>query len=381
MNFRIQMKNRLGQMLFACVAMWALTACSMMETDRTDCPSGLYVSFVYDYNIQRADMFKDHVGEVTLYVFDESGKLVVQRSVGNEGDYAPLRTYGYTMHFTNEELPAGRYRLVAVAQQNRYESSLTVPGAKFRRADMTKGSSADDLTVTLDRRPDPETQLPAVDNLLPLDTLWVGTTLNPDGRAEKLGEEWVEVNALTPAYTTVYLVRDTKNLNIVLRQLDNPTNLSEADYEVTVTAENGRIGHDNALLQDVPLLYRPYAQWTAEQTSNQSLDWTGDNGQYRTAHYDLSLSRLVCHEDDPAQNAQIRIYNKKEQRDVLRMDLTELLAQGRTSQEIYRYSKQEFLDREYNYKLEVVLKGAEWQYLTLTVSVLGWTKRIQNTSL
>lgn len=374
------MKNRLKQAFLACAATLALTACSMMETDRTDCPFGLYVSFVYDYNIQRADMFKDHVGEVTVYVFDESDRLVMQRSAGNEGDYAPLRSYGYAMHFSNEELPAGRYRLVAVAQQNKYEKALAMPGAKFRRTEMPAGSSRESLEMLLDRQPVEENGLAPVSHAAALDTLWVGTTLNPDGRAESLGEEWVEVNAATPTYATVYLVRDTKHLNIVLRQLDNPTNVSTDDYEVTVVAENGRIGNDNSLLDDTPLLYRPYAEWTMENTSAPS-DWMDGEGLYRTAHYDLSFSRLTEHADNPAENAAIRIYNKRENTEVLRMDLVELLAQGRTSQELFRYSKQEFLDREYNYKIEVVLKGAEWQYLTLSVSVLDWSKRIQNVTL
>ena len=58
-----------------------LAGCDMMKEDRSDCPTGLYVNFVYDYNTQRADMFKDHVGSVTLYVFDEADKLVAQRTV------------------------------------------------------------------------------------------------------------------------------------------------------------------------------------------------------------------------------------------------------------------------------------------------------------
>ena len=52
--------------------------------DRDDCPTGLYVTFVYDYNIQQADMFKDHVGGLTLYVYDESDRLVASKSMSAE---------------------------------------------------------------------------------------------------------------------------------------------------------------------------------------------------------------------------------------------------------------------------------------------------------
>ena len=55
------------------------TSCSMMQDDLDDCPTGLYLSFKYDYNLQRADMFNDHVGAVTVYVFDEEGRYVTKQ--------------------------------------------------------------------------------------------------------------------------------------------------------------------------------------------------------------------------------------------------------------------------------------------------------------
>ena len=64
----------------------ALTvSCDMMHDETEDCPTGLYLSFKYDYNLQRADMFNDHVGAVSVYVFDETGHYVTCREVKNEG--------------------------------------------------------------------------------------------------------------------------------------------------------------------------------------------------------------------------------------------------------------------------------------------------------
>lgn len=55
----------------------SLTGCGLMHDDLEDCatrPSThTSVKFVYDYNTQTKDMFNDHVGAVTLYVFDSSG--------------------------------------------------------------------------------------------------------------------------------------------------------------------------------------------------------------------------------------------------------------------------------------------------------------------
>ena len=45
------------------------------------------------------------------------------------------------------------------------------------------------------------------------------------------------------------------------------------------------------------------------------------------------------------------------------------------------YSAQEFLDREYDYKLDFFLKGDQWQYMQLGISILDWSKRIQRADL
>ena len=50
--------------LIALTALTTLASCSMMSDDFDDCPQGLSVQFVYDYNVERADMFNDHVGSV-----------------------------------------------------------------------------------------------------------------------------------------------------------------------------------------------------------------------------------------------------------------------------------------------------------------------------
>ena len=98
----------------------------MVEEERADCPTGLFIRFIYDYNTMRADMFKDHVGHVQVYIFDEKGRLAAARSVSNTDIDAPLSRYGYMMHFTPEELPTGRsYRIQAVAMQRDWTDALT----------------------------------------------------------------------------------------------------------------------------------------------------------------------------------------------------------------------------------------------------------------
>lgn len=344
-----------------------VSSCSMMEDDRSDCPAGLYVDFKYDYNIQQAEMFKDHVGGLTLYVFDSDGKLVASRSAENREGDAPLKEYGYRMHFA--DLPAGDYRLLALGGQRGYETLLKEPGAKFRRTELKPGDDMKSLQVTLDRADAPEASgRLAVDPSHPLDTLWHTLDATP---------VW-SVDPMRPTYATVPLIRDTKNLDIVLRQTTDPAAISHDMYRVELTDRNGRLAYDNSLVEgDGTLLYTPYAAWTTAFPSGVEASAVTQ----RAAHYDLSFSRLMYHGEGDPKNALLTITNLRTGKTVARMDLPAILAEGRTAVETRRYSPQEFLDREYNYKLEFFLVGDRWSSVSLSISILSWAKRFQNEDL
>ncbi len=397
--------------LLVCMAAFC-TACSMMEDDRSDCPTGLYVRFVYDYNTQRADMFKDHVGHVTLYVFDEDGKKVAERSVSNTTTTAPLSQYGYAIHFTTNELPAGhRYRLQAVAMQKDWDEAISTTGAKYRRTTPTDPNS---LVITLDNEATTgsddatvpgasDSGLYAVPNAAPLDTLW--HTLKVSSLEPTFGyntpapqrttapysiypveDQMVSVEEGYATYATISLIRDTKHLNITLRQLDDPADINADDYEVTIVDHNSTLASDNSIASDKALLYTPYAQWTT-RFDNDGLAIEGDIhpasraavATERTAHYNLMFNRLMYQEEfDKA--AQLKIRNKKTGETVALINLSTILAECRISPE-WSYSAQEYLDREYDYELDFFLKGDKWQYCDIHIHVLSWTKRKQNVIL
>ena len=94
------------------------------------------------------------------------------------------------------------------------------------------------------------------------------------------------------------------------------------------------------------------------------------------------FNRVVLHpvtEND--KNAILSIWNRKTGEEVVRINLADCLAQGRGAFEHMNYSAQEFLDREYDYKLDFFLKGDQWQYMQLSISILDWSKRIQRADL
>lgn len=345
------------------------TGCSLMETDRDDCPEGLYVNFVYDYNIQRADMFKDHVGYVTVYVFDGSDNLVMKRSVGNYGSNAPLKEYGYQMHFSQDELPAGSYRLMALAMQRDWDEALTTPGAKYRRTEpSTRGIGKEEISITLDRQAKNADGLCPVSNVAPMDTLWHGTML---------GTSTVKIEYDKPSYATISLVRDTKTLDITLRDIDNPADPSHDKYAVVITAKNGRLDCDNNVIDDDTLLYTPYAAWTTQFPEDET---DPDSVKERTAHYDINFNRIM-YRSATDNDAVLRLVNLTDGKVIGEFDLAWILSEGRTAFETQNYPRQEYLDREYNYHLDFFLKGDKWSYVAIHVGILAWTRRIWNTEL
>ncbi len=397
-------------------------SCSMMHEDLDDCPTGLYVRFIYDYNTMRADMFKDHVGHVQLYIFDENGKLAAQRSVSNTAENSPLSRYGYTMHFTEQELPVGHsYRLQAVAMQRDWDVALADEGAKYRYSSSPTEHS-ESLTVSLDHHNEMiagTSQFP-VSNIAPLDTLWHTLKVIPhvptdgvvvpdiDKTSKPFSiypqeDQLVRVEKERATYATVSLIRDTKHLNLTLRHVDTPETAFADDYEVKIIDNNAHLAHDNNVLTHDSVRYTPYASWTSRLLDDNTVEietiHTGNPGQYggsttkaevrddddspkvlqRTAHYNMMFNRLIHNVDDNSDNALLEIHNKNTGKLVARVNLPYILSQGRMAYEIQNYGHQEYLDREHDYRLDFFLKGDEW--IAVEIKVLSWSKRIQNVEL
>ena len=352
-------------LMATCALTATLSSCSMMETDLSDCPTGLYVSFKYDYNVQRADMFKDHVGGVSVYVFDENNRFVTQKDAENVAGSGPLKEYGYTMHFTENELPAGNYRLLAWAQQKGYDATLASPGAKFRRTELQPGDDISLLTVTLDRETTGNDGFAPVPNdNQPLDTLWA--TRNPEAHH-------ITLKRGCPTRDTLSLVRDTKQLNICLRELNADEPIRAEDYDVRIMHRNGRLRY-NGLPdpEDAMLLYTPYAQWNTAPDDARRATQTS----LEAANYELFLNRLT-YNDAGTDNAHLVITHKTTGHVAVDIDLSRILSDGREYFELQRYSRQEFLDRENKYSLTFILQNGEWKEMQLRISVMDWAKRYQ----
>lgn len=339
----------------AAIMLTALTGChDYWHQDYSDCPYGVYVKFKYDYNLQRADMFHDHVGQVTLYVFDANGNFVTSQTETNSALSSPLKDPNYVMHIEN--LQPGKYQFLALAGQNAYADQLQTQRAKFVRTEPTaKNEQMQKLEVNLnhENRGDYDE---VVNNALPLDTLWHGKLL-----------ESVDVSSSKPAYATIPLIRDTKKINVALRDLDSPQDMDIAHYEMVIEDHNARILWDNSLDETRKLVYTPHATWNT----------TDEVGQGKIAHADFMTSRILKHED-VSQDGRLLITSKETGKPVVNVNLPDLLSRLRTSDE-FSYTTQEFLDRAYDYKLQFFIQGGQLKYCYISISIneLSWSKRVQ----
>ena len=176
-----------------------------------------------------------------------------------------------------------------------------------------------------------------------------------------------------PAYATVSLVRDTKKISVSLRELDDPTQMDIADYDLAITDRNSTLLWDNSVDETTgTVVYRPHDTWNTDDRT--PVDGTGAVG--KIGHADFMTSRIIYH-DDPADDGTLTIVSRETGNTVVNVNLPDLLSRLRSSEELHSYTPQEFLDRGYDYQLDFFLRGGRLSYVNISISVLGWSKRIQ----
>lgn len=409
--------NRFTTKLAIAAAALSLTGCSMMHEgeELEGCPTGNFVvQFVYDYNIQRADMFRDHVGEVALYVYDEAGRFVTSRTVSDKQRISDRNNrFQITLRAGNDntvgaDLIAGhKYQFVAVAGQKvgailptsealPYASADGGERARYRYVEPKAGSSLTDLHLALDRTEALDAAgRHAVSTTAPLDTLWHTLGILPTGEQSTNTKGWnkgsgalVQVRAdivdslnVKPAQPedtiTLSLIRDTKHLHVSLNELDGAGTLNADDYDIFITDANGQLNCSNDVLADEPLIYRPYAQRTTTNSDESGL-------LSPVAHYDMMFNR-VMYNDDMKKDARLCIVRKSDGELVANLSLPRVLTDNGAYSQNLNLQSQGYLDREYNYFLIFFLKNGTWEdpelWIATDINVTAWAVRCQNVKL
>lgn len=296
-----------------------MTSCDSFNEDLPECR--LFVKFKYDYNMEFADAFHAQVDKVELYVFDKDGKFLFRQA--EEG--AVLSTGDYLMPVV---LPVGQYQFMAWAGAH----------DSYDITSLEKGVS----TIT-----DLQLQLKREESLIidkELEPLWYGEILQ------------VDFTGTTDQTEVVNLIKDTNKVRFVFQGRNEDSwgvDVNAYDYEIIES--NGYLAHDNSLLDDDVLSYRPYHM---EQVN------------LAAATVELNTMRFL-----KDRNARFVVTEKATGRKVFNINLTDFLIM--TKIEGYTMTPQEYLDRESEYKIIFFFADND-PWLALQININGWTWYFQH---
>ena len=240
MNIRALIRNVAAKVCMALVCLSALPSCnSWLYEEEGDCSVYYRLRFRYDRNLKWADAFANEVSSVHLYAFDPSGVLVWQQ----ERQIDPATAENYSMLL---DLPPGDYRLLAwcgLQNNGEREESFSVPEAHVGETRMEQ------LQCILNRKHD-ESGAYSNERLYRLfhGTLDVSLPVNEDGGSYDY---------------TMYLTKNTNHVRVILQHLSGE-DVDANHFTFRIEDENGLMAHDNELMADENITYRPWKTQSGE---------------------------------------------------------------------------------------------------------------------
>lgn len=320
------------RLLCLLVAAFGWISCeSSIYTDQSDCPRGLSLRFVYDYNMEYANSFPKKVDCLSLYVFDEQGNFVKQLTETRD----VLSKESYRMEL---ELDAGNYTLVAYGGLACDEASFSIP--EFT----TRASHYDELSVTLNH--DNFTSNEA------LHDLFYGK-LNVSLGEEEFVEE------------TLYMMKDTNNIKIALQQINGKT-IAASQFTFEITDDNTLFDKNNNIVPQGGIVYSPWA--TGEDIVG---SWEDNDTPVSVAWAEFSTSRIVVEN-----NPRLKVTNRETGDVVFSIPLKEYMLLLKS--ELYAdMQSQEYLDRESEWSMVFFLDDG-FRWIDIQIIINGWTVRLNN---
>lgn len=289
----------------------SVTACNWIHDDTLPlCEFRLH--YVYDYNMKFADAFAHEVDRVTLFICDQDGNFISQRTI--EG--AELKENNIRL-----DLEPGEYQLLSWAglDESTYELPQLAPGQ----------STLKDIRVRTRRNAD-STQ---PNELHPL---WHSL-------------DTVRISGTEHEEQTIGLHKDTNKLRFVLQNVKGK-NLYADDFTFRIVADNGYMDYDNSLLEDPAISYLPY--YTADVEIAADPDSTSTVSGQLVAVAEMNTMRLM-----DGENYRLIVRHKEFEDDVLNINLNNYLLLCKM--EGHNISAQEYLDRQDEYSIIFFLTPIE----------------------
>lgn len=325
------------KLALASIAILLLSGCSSwIYEDIDECPSGLNLRFVFNYNLLEADAFSSQVKSVHVWVFDDDGNFVW--SGAENGSI--LAEPGYIM---STPLEAGTYNLVSWCG-------------------LDDNADFDLQTYQPRSREELEVRLKAVDN---------GGQAESSSRFKNLFHGVTEFSyapdPMRPSIKTVTvpLVKDTNTIAVMLSNLDG-TAIDSNDFTASITYADSWLAWDNQVETASPTItYKPWSTLYG-QTSLSPIDQPQETVR-TTLLYEFSMSRLLA----SGEKAWLDVVRVADNIPVIHVPIIDyfLIEKGNRYD---RYDNQEYLDRRDDYSALFFLDADHNWYMAAGVYINSW---------
>lgn len=353
MDIRALIRNVAAKVCVVLVCLLALPACnSWLYEEEGDCSVYYRLKFRYDRNLKWADAFANEVSSVHLYAFDQSGVLVWQR----EEQIDPLTAENYSMLL---DLPAGDYRLLAwcgLRNDGEREESFFVPETRVGETRIGQ------LQCALNRKHD-DSGVYSDERLYRLfhGAMDVSLPSNEDGGSYDY---------------TMYLTKNTNHVRVILQHLSGE-DVDVNQFNFRIEDENGLMAHDNELLEDESITYRPWKTQNSEAGVGKKD--TRTIIQVKGAIADLTVGRMM----ETHREKMFLTITDQEGGTVARIPVIDyaLLAKDYYEEEYKRtMTDQEFLDREDDYVMTLFL-DEDNRWISSQILIHSWRVVLNNVEI
>lgn len=387
MTLKTVITNQMKKIAILCGATalaMATGSCDAVYEDLPECEMGVSLKFVYDYNMLRADAFAPEVDCITVLVFDSNGNYVKSETETTD----VLMNPAYRMRLA---LEPGDYHLVAYG-------GLTCEDATFDftpdwiKSRATSGT-VNDIHVTL------PTDANGVSDILlhDLDKRTGGLFF---GTLDLSIDRHDDFNGVNRRTETVYMMKDTNNILIMLEELSNVADMDADDYDFTIIDDNFKFDGNNNVIETAKTegqkIYKPFVKETRtigfiHASQREGSQVTSDETiPVNVACAEFSTSRLL---DIHMDSARLVITTSREHnsdgsdKEIVNIPFITYLAATRSygatwikgDREKGISPDQEYLDREDTWSLILFLQKDRW--VNTHISVNSWVVRVNNVTL
>lgn len=353
MDIRALTRTLTAKICVALVGLLALPSCnSWLYEEEGDCSVHYRLKFRYDKNLKWADAFANEVSSVHLYAFDPSGVLAWRQ----EEQIDPSTADSYSMSL---DLPAGDYRLLAwcgLRNDGKRDESFSVPEVSIGRTRIEEVQCA-------------------------LNRMYDEAGAYSDERLYRLFHGSMDVSLPTDDDGGTYdytmpLTKNTNHIRIIMQHLSGE-DVNKDDFTFRIDDENGLMAHDNELMDDENITYRPW--------DIQNVEAGTDNDDRRAVSgmkglvADFTVGRLI----ETHRDKMVLAITNSEGRTVARIPVIDYALMGKEYyEEEYNYpmDEREFLDRMDECVMTLFLDENQ-QWVACSIQILSWRVVINNVEI